>query len=144
MARSATDDRNQYRVLMEIVRNPKPFRNKILEESEEGKAARREVRKLVCRRLGLEEIAPEMHHYAKGIKLAALAIKKKILNTSLLLKLGYIQHMLAVDPQAGGKELSNLLHFIPLKENFSKTKKNIDNSGDSPTLVNYESHRPIY
>lgn len=100
-----------------------PYRDKILEDSDEGRSARREVRKLVRRRLGLEEIAPEMHHYAHGIKLAALAIRKGILNTSLLLKLSYIHQMLAVDPKEGEKELSNLLRHIPLKENFHPEEK---------------------
>jgi len=101
-----------------------PYREKLLEDSDAGRKARREVRKLVRQRLGLEEAAPAMHHYAHGIKLAAFAIRRGILNTSLLLKLAYIHQMLAVDPKEGEKDLCNLMRHIPLMENLPTTAQN--------------------
>jgi 3'-phosphoadenosine 5'-phosphosulfate sulfotransferase (PAPS reductase)/FAD synthetase len=102
-----------------------PHRATLLEDSPQGRLSRQTVRKMVRQELGLEEAAPEMHHYAQGMRLAAQCIRSGILNTSLILKFCYVHHMLAVDPKAGEEELANLVRQIPLKKdgNFSSSQE---------------------
>jgi 3'-phosphoadenosine 5'-phosphosulfate sulfotransferase (PAPS reductase)/FAD synthetase len=114
-----------------ILREINPWREQILEASPEGKEARRQIRKLVRQNLGLEKIAPVMHHYAKGMKLAAKAIRAGMLNTSLMLKLSYVHHMFAVDPAEGHKSLMELLRHIPLKERPGEGQEIVENQGET-------------
>lgn len=91
------------------------YQDQLLEDSDNGRNARRTVRKLVRRDLDLEKIAPVMQYYAKGMKLAAKAIRLNMLNSSLLTKLLPIHQLLAIDPLEGEKQLKDLLLHIPLE-----------------------------
>ena len=90
-----------------------PYKELLLDDSPEGKEARKKTRDIVRRNLQVAEAREEMLHYARLMRVAARGIRQGTLNTSLILKLCYIAHLDAVDPQEAEKDLGNLLQVWP-------------------------------